>query len=44
MIARMKTDPRAVVSKPAARSSSTFEILIPLTNSIVRTRSPDRSS
>ena len=40
MIARMKTVPSSVVSKPAARSSSAFEILIPLTNSIVMTRWP----
>ena len=34
----------SAVSRPASRSSSTLEILMPLTNSIVRTRSPDRSS
>ena len=34
MIDRMKTVPSSVVSKPAARSSSAFEILMPLTNSI----------
>ena len=44
MIARMKTVPSSDVSKPAARSSSAFEILIPLTNSIVMTRWPDSSS
>ena len=44
MIARMNTVPSAAVSKPASRSSSAFEILIPLTNSMVMTRWPDRSS
>ena len=44
MIARMNTVPSALVSKPAARSSSAFEILIPWTNSMVMTRWPDSSS
>ena len=34
MIARMKTVPSSVVSKPAARSSSALEILMPWMNSI----------
>ena len=44
MIDRMNTVPSSVVSKPASRSSSAFEILMPLTNSIVMTRSPESSS
>ena len=44
IVARMKSEPRAVVSSPAAAIASAFEILIPLTNSIVRTRGADSSS
>ena len=44
MTARMKVVPSASVSKPAARSSSTLDTLMPWTKSIVITRVPDSSS
>ena len=44
MIARMNVSPSAAGSRPASRIGSGSEILMPLTNSIVRTRDDERSS